>query len=175
MTKGRLKKRIDVAIGLNAVLILASAMMMGQVAPPPCTDTASPVGAGAAALRPPDVLLAISRPRAGEMVAETQPDDSITVMVDYWGPRLAAARVAHNIDDYHLAFLLDMDAAPYIGTLAPTPRCTASIVHSATGSATFDHVMRGPHTVSVLLVGSNDISVNPPVAASISFVATGAT
>jgi hypothetical protein len=27
----------------------------------------------------------------------------------------------------------------------------------------------------VLLVGSNDISVNPPVAASISFVATGAT
>jgi hypothetical protein len=109
------------------------------------------------------------------MVPEAQPDESVTVMVDYWGPRLAAARAARSIDDYHLAFFLDVDATPYIGTLAPTPRCNASIVHAASTSATFDHVMRGPHTVAVLLVGSNDISVNPPVAASISFVATSAT
>lgn len=164
-----------VAHGLGASLVLAMALLIGQPAPtpaPPCDDANARAGGGAAALRPPDVLLSISSPRAGEMMPEAMPAQEITVTVDYWGPRLVAAASAHAIDEYHLVFFLDVDDDAYVGTLLPAPRCTTAITHSAARSATFGRVVRGPHTVYVMLVGSNDVSVNPPVAASSTFVAT---
>jgi len=152
--------------------MFASTILVGQAGSAPCSNKGSTLSVTAAALRPADVLLAITRPRAGEMVTEVMPSQSVTVTVDYWGPRLVAADQAHNVDEYHLVFFLDTDDAAYVGSLTPAPRCTARMLHSASPSATFDHVMRGSHTVSVMLVGSNDVSVNPPVAASITFVAT---
>lgn len=164
--------------GLSALVMLASALLVGQAAPPPpprCSDTNSRIGGDAAALRPAEVLLAITRPRAGEMVPEVMPAEAVTVSVDYWGPRLMAAAGAHKVDEYHLVFLLDVDNGKYVGTLAPTPRCAAGIVHTDSTGATFDHVMHGWHTVTVMLVGSNDVSVNPPVVASSTFVVTDGT
>jgi hypothetical protein len=90
--------------------------------------------------------------------------------VDYWGPKLVAAQLAHGIDDYHLAYFLDADPAAYTGTLLPIPRCVRGIQHSTSTRVTFDNVMKGSHTLHVLLVGSNDVSVNPPVAASVMFI-----
>ena len=157
---------------LSALLILTTALLVGQASPNPCAESGSKVGGDAAALRPAGVLLAITSPRAGEMVSEALPLASVTVSVDYWGPRLVAPTIANRVDDYHLVFFLDADDSAYVGTMVPTPRCNASIIHSANTSATFDHVIHGWHTVYVLLVGSNDVSVNPPVAASASFVAS---
>jgi hypothetical protein len=126
--------------------------------------------ASAAALQPSDVLLMISSPRAGETVVESSTDESIALTVDYWGPRLLIGTAAHAVDDYHLAYLLDEAATPYIGTLTPIPRCDPHVVHSAATRVTFDHVPHGSHVVVVLLVGSNDVSVNPPVAAMVTFM-----
>lgn len=160
-------------IALSAFLLFTSSMLVGQVSPTPCADVGSRIRSDAAALRPSGVLLAITSPRAGETVTETSPSESITLTVDYWGPRLVAGESSDRVDDYHLVFFLDTNDSAYVGTMSPAPRCNPLIVHAASTSVTFDHVMHGWHTVYVMLVGSNDISVNPPVAASASFVATG--
>jgi hypothetical protein len=157
---------------LSALYILATTVMIGQPSPTPCADRSSSRQVTAAALRPADVLLAITSPRAGEMIPEATPSHSVTVTVDYWGPHLVPAAAAHTIDQYHLVFFLDSNDAPYVGSLSPVPHCSTSIVHSSGASVTFENVIRGSHTVSVMLAGSNDISVNPPVVASISFVVT---
>jgi hypothetical protein len=155
-------------IALTGLLVVASGVIMDQAGSAQCAE-APPGLADSAALRPPEVLLAISSPHAGEMVTEDPQSESFTVFVDYSGSRLVPAERAHAIDEYHLAFFLDTDASAYVGTLMPTPRCDAHVVHSASTNVTFAHVMRGPHMLWVLLVGSNNVSVNPPVAASISF------
>jgi hypothetical protein len=157
--------------------VLTLALALGVFTPPgtpqpaalPCTET-PPIPAAAAALKPSDVLLAISAPRAGETVVEMGPTDSITLSVDYWGPRLVPAHAAHTVDEYHLAFLLDMDATPYIGTLMPVPHCHPHIIHSASTRVTLDNVPHGSHSLAVLLIGSNEVCVNPPVAARVTFV-----
>jgi hypothetical protein len=122
-----------------------------------------------AALKPADVLLAINTPRAGEAVARVAPNDSVTFSVDFWGPRLLPADNSHAVDDYHLVFILDEDATPYIGTLQPLPLCDPRVVHTATTHVTVDNVLHGSHALAVLLVGSNNVSVNPPVAARVTF------
>ena len=154
----------------SALFIAASVILLVQSSPTPCAETNSKAGGDAAALRPSNVLLAITSPRAGEMVSIGMPQESVSVTVDYWGPHLVAPNAARKIDDDHLVFFLDTDDNAYVGTLAPTPRCNPNIVHTATTSATFYHVMHGGHAIHVLLVGSNDVSVNPPVAAMVSFV-----
>jgi hypothetical protein len=121
-----------------------------------------------AALKPSDVLLAISSPRAGETVVAT--GGSITVSVDYWGPRLIRAEDARAVDDYHLTFFLDADPTPYIGGMLPVPRCLARVVHTTATRVTFTDVTTGSHALAVLLVGSNSVSVNPPVAARVTFM-----
>jgi hypothetical protein len=125
---------------------------------------------GAAALKPSDVLLAITSPRAGETMVEQRPTDSIQLTVDYWGPRLASPEVARTIDEYHLAYFLDEDAAAYVGTLRAIPRCNPRIVHSAQTSITFEDVRPGSHSLTVVLTGSNNIAVNPPVVARVTFM-----
>jgi hypothetical protein len=164
--------RVGLVVVSAAALLFAGAAAVAQTPIAKCDDAGSNIGGSAAALRPSDVLLAITSPRAGEMVAEAMPSESVSVSVDFWGPRLVAAATARKIDDYHLVFFLDIDDAAYLGTLMPTPRCNPKIVHTASTSASFDHVAHGAHAVYVMLVGSNDISVNPPVAASTSFVSS---
>jgi hypothetical protein len=42
-------------------------------------------------------------------------------------------------------------------------------VHSTATRVTFDNVLHGSHAVAVLLVGSNNVSVNPAVSARVTF------
>jgi hypothetical protein len=155
-------------VAMTALLIAAICVLVAQASAAPCTE-ASPGVADAAALRPSQVFLAIATPRAGEMVTEDMQSQSLTIMIDYSGTRLVAPENARAIDEYHLAYFLDSDASGFAGTLLPTPRCDAHVVQSASTTVTFEHVMRGPHMLWVMLVGSNNVSVNPPVAASVSF------
>jgi hypothetical protein len=150
------------------VLAGASWMLMGQSVSARCTEAAGP--ADSAALKPENVFLAIAAPRAGEMVTEEIPNQTVTVVVDFSGPALVNADRAQAIDAYHLAVFVDSDASAYVGTLLPIPRCNPHIVHTASTNITLEHVMHGSHTLWVLLVGSNNVSVNPPVATSITFV-----
>jgi hypothetical protein len=126
--------------------------------------------AAAAALKPSEVVLAVSAPRAGETILAVGPTETVTFAIDYWGPRLIDAAEAHAMDDYHLVFFLDEEASPYVGTMMPIPRCNPHILHSVVTRVTFDHVAHGSHTLSVVLTGSNNVSVNPPVATSVWFL-----
>jgi hypothetical protein len=145
-----------------ATLAVASIPSMAYAASPVCAEDIAP--ATAAALKPADVRLTISEPRAGETITAGAPNDTITVTVDYWGPSLIAGYASGPVDQYHLAYLLDVDATPYIGTLLPVPHCDPHIQHTADRRVIFGHVPNGSHMLTVLLTGSNNVSVNPPVA-----------
>jgi hypothetical protein len=155
-------KARSICVLLAATLAAASGPNPAYADSPKCSEDFAP--AGMAALKPADVLLTISDPRAGETITEVAPDESVAVAVDYWGPTLVAANVGGSIDRYHLAYLLDVDATPYIGTLLPVPHCDPHVQHTADKRVTFDHVPHGIHALAVLLAGSNNVSVNPPVA-----------
>jgi hypothetical protein len=159
--------RRRVAFTCAVVALALSGGALAVRAAPPCAEILEP--AGAAALKPPDVLLGIVAPRAGETVVAATPGDSIQLVVDYWGPRLVGAETARMIDEYHLAYFLDEEAAPYLNTLQAIPRCNARIVHTAQTSITFKDVPKGSHTLSVVLAGSNNVAVNPPVMARVTF------
>ena len=100
---------------------------------------------------------------------EVPPSESVTFSVDYWGPFLVAADRTHGVDSYHLVYILDDDASPYIGTLEQIPDCDQRIAHTTATRVTFDNVVYGSHALTVLLAGSNNVSVNPPVAARVTF------
>jgi len=114
-------------------------------------------------------LLAISAPRAGETLLEVPPSESVTFSVDYWGPSLFAADRTHGVDSYHLVNILDVDASQYIGTLQSIPDRDQNVVRTTAARVTFDHVVPGSHALTVLLAGSNNVSVNPPIAARVTF------
>jgi hypothetical protein len=168
--KTRVSRRCALVMTLAPVLGALMAPTSLQSAPPPCIETLSRP-ASVAALKPSDVLLAVNTPRAGETLVVVAPTDSITLSVDYWGPRLVTAEGARAVDEYHLTYFLDEDATPYIGTLMPIPLCHPHILHSALTRVTFDKVSHGSHSLAVLLVGSNNVSVNPPVSARVTFLA----
>ncbi len=140
----------------------------GLLSAPPCAETLAP--AGAAALKPSEVLVAISSPRAGETVVETASSDSIMLSVDYFGPPLTESSVARRIDEYHLVYFLDEDASPYLGTTLPIAHCNPHILHSTQTRVTFAGVVRGGHALTVVLAGSNNVAVNPPVAMRVTFM-----
>ena len=133
-----------------------------------CVETLVPPGA--AALKPADVLLALVTPRAGETIVAQPPADSIQLTVDYWGPGLIRRDGARTIDEYHLAYFLDEDATPYVGALLAIPQCNPRIVHAAQASIRFEDVRKGSHSLAVVLVGSNNVAVNPPVVARVTFM-----
>jgi hypothetical protein len=156
-------------LALAGAMIVGTVTATGSVHALSSTCVEPSAQAQAAALKPSDVLLAISTPRAGETVLAAGAGESLTFSVDYWGPRLVPADSAHAPDEYHLVYLLDEDASPYIGTLRPMPICNPHIMHSAATHVTFDGVAHGSHGLAVLLAGSNNVSVNPPVAARVTF------
>jgi hypothetical protein len=164
------------AFRLQAVVLLLATLMTASVGslaafaqPTPACREPPPTPFSAAALKPPGMLLTVISPRAGEAIVETDSSESVSLMVDYWGPQLVPAEFAHAIDEYHLAYFLDEDATPYIGTLMQIPGCNPRIIHSAMTRVTFEHVVHSSHGLAVLLTGSNNISVNPPVAARETF------
>jgi hypothetical protein len=83
------------------------------------------------------------------------PAGSVQVSVQYSGPQLVAAASAAKLEDYHLHYFLDENAAPYIGTQVPVPMGNPRIVHTAALQVTFDNVAAGSHTVTVMLSGAN--------------------
>jgi hypothetical protein len=95
----------------------------------------------------------------------------VTVIVNYTGPQLVDAANATKLDDYHIAYLLDVDPNPYIGTTVPIPMGDPRIIHAATTSTTFNNVAVGTHTLAVVMVGSNHVSVNPSLADKETFTA----
>jgi hypothetical protein len=127
--------------------------------------TGSPSPSAAAAARPANASLAITSPTAGQSV----PAGSVQVSVQYSGPTLVAAANATKLDDLHLHYFLDENAAPYIGTLVPVPAGNPRIVHTAALQVTFDNVTAGSHTVTVMLSGANHVSVAPPLSANVTF------
>jgi hypothetical protein len=155
-------------VALTAFLIAVIHPGPAHAVPTVCTETVLQPPS-VAALRPSDVRLGISEPRAGETMLEVDSSESITVSVDYWGPRLVPGDGAQAVDDLHLVYILDTDASPYIGTTQPMLVCDKHVAHSTRTHVTFDNVAHGSHTLAVLLAGSNNISVNPPVAASVTF------
>jgi hypothetical protein len=153
----------------TVVAALLGAALQSRVDAAPCVELPERP-AGAAALKPAEVLLAINAPRAGETVVGTGQRDSVSLGVDYWGPRLVPGPEARAVDDYHLAFFVDEDPSPYLGTLLPIPRCNPRIVHTASTRVTFDDLPHGSHALAVVLAGSNNVAVNPPVAARVTFM-----
>jgi hypothetical protein len=167
-------RRVSAAVGL-VLLVSVSAAATGstvslaiEATPGPGCSEVPAAPAPMAALKPSDVLLAINSPRAGETVLAS--DGVMAVSVDYWGPRLVRAEEARAVDDYHLAFFLDADPAPFVGSLLPTPRCHPRVLHSTAPRVSFPDVTSGSHALAVLLVGSNHVSVNPPVATRVTFM-----
>ena len=78
-------------MALALVLLATSVPGPTHAAPAVCVET-SVAPSSAAALKPSDVLLAISTPRAGETMLEVPPSLFVTVSVDYWGPPLVPAQ-----------------------------------------------------------------------------------
>jgi hypothetical protein len=76
---------------------------------------------------------------------------------------------ATALDQYHLHYLLDVSATPYLGTLVPVPLGDPHMVHTAATEVQFDNVSSGSHTVTVMLSGSDHISVNPPLSDQVTF------
>jgi hypothetical protein len=150
------------AAAAPSVAASPSAAAAPSVAPSPSSAPA------AAAPRPAGVSLMITSPTAGQTVNAS---GSVTVIVSYIGPTLVAAANATKLDDYHLHYLLDVDPTPYIGTTVPIPLGDSRIMHTAATTITFDNVAPGSHTLTVIMSGSNHISVNPPVAERTTFTA----
>jgi hypothetical protein len=138
------------------------------VSSPPPTQQPSAVASpsvSSAAPKPATAQLRISFPSAGQSV----PAGSVQATVNYTGPTLVAAASATKLDDYHLHYLLDEDATPYLGTSATVPAGNPRIIHTAATQVTFDNIGAGPHTLVVMLSGSNHVSVNPAVSDRVTF------
>jgi hypothetical protein len=156
-------------MALGVALAVVTCPPVALAVEPACVEMV-PNTVDAAALKPAAVLLAVNIPRAGETIPLAAPNDTVTIAVEYWGPPLKSPAEARAIDDYHLVYFLDEDATPFVGTILPIPRCNPHILHSVATRVSFDHVGHGSHTLSVVLTGSNNVPVNPPVATRVWFL-----
>ncbi len=120
----------------------------------------------AVAPKPANLSLHVTSPAPGSVV----PAGSVNVSVDYAGPALVPGAQATALTDYHLHYLLDTDAAPYIGSGLPLPSGRPDILHSAATTVTFENVAAGAHTVTIVMGGSNHVAVDPPVVDQVSFM-----
>jgi hypothetical protein len=112
----------------------------------------------------------ITSPANGATVAG--PDVVISIAVT--GTTLVPAASATRLEDLHVHYMLDTDAAPYLSGTTPVPAGNPNIVHSAALSNTFSGVAPGNHRVTVLLGYSTHAAFQPPVAPSVAFQVAGA-
>jgi hypothetical protein len=151
---------ISIRFGFLLLVVLASGctelpdILTGAKAEP--TDVAA---------QRPEATLTISQPPAGAIL----PSGRVTVAVNYNGPPLVATDTATDLNQYHLDYLLDVNARSYLQTKVPIPLDNQSIIHTSHTQVSFDNVVPGTHMLAVALTGSNDVSPNPPVAQQISF------
>jgi hypothetical protein len=156
---------ISIPFGLLLIAMLTCACALR---PNALTQGAtSPVPTDVAARRP-DATLTIAQPPAGA----TLPSGRVTVVVSYTGPPLVPAASATELNQYHLHYLLDVNANAYFQTNVPLPLGNSSIIHTSNTQVTFDNVVPGSHLLAVVLTGSNHVSPNPPVAQQISVTLT---
>jgi hypothetical protein len=151
------------AAGLLLVTVLACACAI--VPDVVAQRFATPVPTDVAAQRP-EATLTIAQPPAGATLSSGK----ILVVVNYNGPALVSPSMASQLNQYHLNYLLDVSASPYLETRVPIPLDNASIIHTSNTQVSFDNVAPGGHSLAVVLTGSNHVSPDPPVAQQISFV-----
>jgi hypothetical protein len=154
-------KTISLRSGLLAVVVLASGCAS---LPDMLTGAATPAPTDVAAQRP-EATLIIAQPPAGAILSSGR----VTVAVNYNGPPLVTSSTATELNQYHLDYLLDVNARGFLQTNVPIPLDNPSIIHSSSTQVSFDNVAPGSHLLAVALTGSNDVSPNPPVAQQISF------
>jgi LPXTG-motif cell wall-anchored protein len=112
----------------------------------------------------------ITAPANGATVAG--PD--VTVAIAVTGTTLVPATEATRLEDLHVHYMLDVDAAPYLSGVTPVPMGNPNIVHTAALSNTFTGVAPGAHRVTVVLGYSSHAAFQPPVAPTVSFQVAGA-
>jgi hypothetical protein len=157
-----LLRTILVPFGYVLVAVLTSGC--GMVPDVFSQGAVSPVPTDVAAQRP-EATLTIAQPPAGA----TLPSGRVTVAVNYNGPALVAPGTATELNQYHLNYILDVNAGSYLQTNVPIPLGNPSIVQTSKTQVSFDDVAPGIHVLAVVLTGSNHVAVNPPVAQQISF------
>ena len=146
-------------------LLVASALASGCALPPDVfSQSATPVATDVAPERP-EATLTIAQPPAGA----TLPSGRVTVVVNYNGPPLVTASTATTLNQYHLHYLLDVNASQYLQLNVPIPLDNPSIIHTSNTQVSFDNVAPGSHVLAVVLTGSDHVSPKPPVAQQISF------
>jgi hypothetical protein len=152
-------------VGL-AMTVLAAGCATPLVTAPVSAPPQSANSGATVAPRPADAALRIVAPTNGAVVKA----GSVKVSINYSGPSLVPGAQATKLTDYHLHYFLDADPKPYLGTGLPIPSGRPDILHSAAAEVTFDNVTPGDHTVSIVLGGSNHISVDPPLVDQVSFI-----
>jgi hypothetical protein len=134
--------------------------------PSPSPAAVNPVTTGSEIVAAPaNSSVKITSPAANASV----PRGSVKVTYDVNNAPTVAAASATKVEDLHLHVLLDIDAAPYVGTTTFIPLGNPAIVHTAGKEVTFENVAPGQHKVTVILTGANHISVRPPVTDTITF------
>jgi hypothetical protein len=128
-----------------------------------CSAT-TPAGISVAP-RPADATLKITAPASNGLLG----GGSVKVSVTYNGPLLVPGAEARKLDDYHLHYFLDEDAAAYVSGARSIPAGNPRIVHSAAREVTFDKVEAGTHTVSVVMSGNNHVPVSPALIDTVAF------
>ena len=94
---------------------------------------------------------------------------AVNVSVTYNGPTLVPGAEAKKLDDYHLHYFLDEDAAPFISGARSIPTGNPHIVHSAAREVSFDVLPAGRHTITVVMSGNNHVPVSPALTDSVAF------
>jgi hypothetical protein len=160
-------RRFVAGLGGIVIVLLGAACVTPTVSsvPIPAPTVAAQPAAPASAARPAAASLKIISPQPGEGL----PAGTIKVSLSYSGPTLVPGAQAMKLEDYHLHYFLDEDATPYIGTARPIPTGNPHIVHSAASEVGFDNVSPGSHTLSVVMTGSNHISVEDPLSDTVTF------
>ncbi|MCA1644104.1 MAG: DUF4399 domain-containing protein [Chloroflexi bacterium] len=99
----------------------------------------------------------------------TVPGPDVTVTIQVSGTTLVPAASATKLEDLHVHYMLDTDAAPYLSGTTPIPAGDPNIVHAGAPSNTFAGVAQGEHRFSVVLGLSDHRAFQPPVAPAVTF------
>lgn len=148
-----------VATAPTMMLVVITAVLAGLL------QACTPKPSANVAPKPADASLKIASPAPNDPPSA----GALRVRVEYRGPTLVPGAESKKLDDYHLHYFLDEDAAPYLGTEVVIPSGNPKILHSAAQEVPFENVAAGAHTVTVVLTGNNHISVSPATSDRVTF------
>ena len=150
---------------MSLVFVISLAACSAAAAPTPTAPAAAAASSNVVVPKPANASLKITSPKAADVLAA----GDVKVTIDYTGPDLVPAAQAKKVDDFHVHYLLDVDATSYLGTTSPLPTGNPHVIHSAAKEVTVTGVTAGSHTLTVIMTGSNHISVNSPVWDKVAF------